>query len=143
MKNRNNSSHVHLYQICNTSDSIQIHLLTSKFNLYKLLIFCPKSASSFAYLTPCCTLLTFHNLCLFPLVEEIFIDIQEFTTFNKNLGNVLTLQTDYAKVISWALLLFNHFSEIKLRKRRNLPTPLWASTLVNSSVPLWPFLGFS
>lgn len=136
MKNRNNSSHVHLYQICNTSDSIQIHLLTSKFNLYKL----PQISITFCLLD---TLLTFHNLCLFPLVEEIFIDIQEFTTFNKNLGNVLTLQTDYAKVISWALLLFNHFSEIKLRKRRNLPTPLWASTLVNSSVPLWPFLGFS
>lgn len=34
----------------------------------------------------------------------------------------------------------NHFSEIK---ERNLPTPLWASRLVNFIVPLWPFLGFS
>lgn len=34
----------------------------------------------------------------------------------------------------------NHSSEIK---KRNLPTPLWASILVNSIVPLWPFLGFS
>lgn len=34
----------------------------------------------------------------------------------------------------------NHFPEIQ---KRNLPTPLWASMLVNSIVPLWPFLGFS
>lgn len=36
----------------------------------------------------------------------------------------------------------NHSSEIYMEER-DLPTPLWASKLVNSTVPLWPFLGFS
>ena len=74
-------------------------------------------------------------------VRRIFVDIQEFTTFDKNLPNVLILQTDQVKrSFHGALRLCSNYSEIK---KRNLPTPLWASKLVNSIVPLWPFLGFS
>lgn len=47
-------------------------------------------------------------------VRRIFVDIQEFTTFDKNLPNVLILQTDQAKrSFHGALRLCSNYSEIK------------------------------
>lgn len=50
-------------------------------------------------------------------VRRTFVDIQEFITFDKNLTNVLILQTDQAKrSFHGALRLCSNYSEIKKKK---------------------------
>lgn len=141
VKNKNNSSHVHLYQICDINDSIQIQLPTYKFNPYKLIISCPKSIKFCLLDTLLCPSRLSRSLPP-PLVRRNTHWHTEFTTFDKNLVSVLTLQTDYAKVISQALLLFNHSPEIKLRKREK-KKPTYSLVGIHAGKLYCPIMAFS
>lgn len=130
--------HQILYQICILHYSMEVQLLTSKFNLHKLVISCPKWASSFASWTPLCFFLTCHSLYLLSLSDKY--------SLVDNISPVLSvLEVTTQRSFHGVLLFCNYSCEIKKKRKRkrDLPTPLWASKLVNSIVPLWPFLGFS
>lgn len=121
MKTRNNSSHVHLYQICDIHYSIKIQLLTSKFILYKLVISAQNDHQCLLTWYPFAPF-SLVSLYLLPMLEEIFIGIEKFTTFEKISPMLSLFKRTMQRSFHGVLLLFNHSSEIKIRKRKREPT---------------------
>lgn len=105
--------HQILYQICILHYSMEVQLLTSKFNLHKLVISCPKWASSFASLTPLCFFLTCHSLYLLSLSDKY--------SLVDNISPVLSvLEVTTQRSFHGVLLFCNYSCEIKKKKKKRL-----------------------